>query len=226
MKHQYDWDVATTAHFLSEHGLDARGFKLNIECNHAQLAGHSCDHEVAAAAALGLLGGLDANTGDPQVGWDTDQFLVDHAEAARVMLPVVRAGGFASPGGINFDAKLRRESVDVEDIVHAHVGSMDAMARGLRAAHTLAAQGSELGAHIEEKYASWTSRLGRSIESGGETLQSLEALAMKAEEAGAAATGPTAARGDGLTRDDLSAAPSARQEAVENIFNRAVASVV
>lgn len=102
-------------------------FKLNVECNHATLAGHSCAHETETAVALGLLGGIDANTGDPQVGWDTDQFMTDAREAAQVLAPLLREGKGLAPGGINFDAKLRRESTDVEDLLHAHIGGMDAL---------------------------------------------------------------------------------------------------
>ena len=154
MLHQYDWDAATTLYFLSAHGLRGE-FKLNIECNHAWLAGHSCPHELETARLAGALGNIDANTGDPHTGWDTgalprrarlhalaqhgltltrrspchtaDQFLTEPREAARVMASIMRQGGLA-PGGVNFDAKLRRESTDVEDIVLAHVAGMDALA--------------------------------------------------------------------------------------------------
>ncbi|KAF5183854.1 Xylose isomerase [Thalictrum thalictroides] len=129
-KHQYDWDVATSIAFLQKYGLIDE-FKLNVECNHATLSGHSCHHELETARINGLLGNIDANTGDPQIGWDTDQFLTDIGEATLVMLSVVRNGGIA-PGGFNFDAKLRRESTDVEDLFIAHISGMDTMARGLR----------------------------------------------------------------------------------------------
>ncbi|KAL0289750.1 UNVERIFIED_CONTAM: Xylose isomerase [Sesamum calycinum] len=118
-KHQYDWDAATAANFLRKYGLIDE-FKLNIECNHATLSGHSCHHELETARINGLLGNIDANSGDPQIGWDTDQFLMDVGEATLVMLSVIKNGGLA-PGGFNFDAKLRRESTDVEDLFIAHI---------------------------------------------------------------------------------------------------------
>ena len=176
-KHQYDWDVATTAGFLREFNLHEK-FRLNVECNHATLAGHSCAHEIETAVAMGMLGGLDANTGDPQVGWDTDQFMTDAREAAQVLLPIVRGGGAnggagLAQGGINFDAKLRRESVDVEDLLHGHIGGMDAMARGLKAAAALADPDGPLG--LLGCYAS-CSDIGR--RSAGAATEELEALAL------------------------------------------------
>jgi xylose isomerase len=129
-KHQYDWDAATAANFLRKYGLIDE-FKLNIECNHATLSGHTCHHELETARINGLLGNIDANTGDAQTGWDTDQFLTDVGEATMVMMSVIKNGGIA-PGGFNFDAKLRRESTDVEDLFIAHISGMDTMARGLR----------------------------------------------------------------------------------------------
>ncbi|KAG6410472.1 hypothetical protein SASPL_128533 [Salvia splendens] len=134
-KHQYDWDAATSANFLRKYGLIGE-FKLNIECNHATLSGHSCHHEIETARINGILGNIDANSGDPQVGWDTDQFMMDVGEATLVMLSVIKNGGLA-PGGFNFDAKLRRESTDVEDIFIAHIAGMDTIARGLRNAAKL-----------------------------------------------------------------------------------------
>ncbi|KAF6151400.1 hypothetical protein GIB67_041908, partial [Kingdonia uniflora] len=156
-KHQYDWDAATTAAFLHKYGLLGE-FKLNIECNHATLAGHSCHHELETARINGLLGTIDANSGDPQIGWDTDQFLTDIGEATMVMLSVVRNGGIA-PGGLNFDAKLRRESTDVEDLFIAHVSGMDTMARGLRNVAKLIGDGL------------WTSLLENGWEGDFETLE-------------------------------------------------------
>lgn len=164
-KHQYDWDVATTAGFLREFGLD-RHFALNVECNHATLAGHSCAHETALASAMGALGSLDANTGDPQTGWDTDQFMTDHREAALALLPLVRDGRPLAVG-VNFDAKLRRESTDVNDLVHAHVGGMDAFARGLKTAARLAARGGALETLREERYAGWRGAEAEALDLGG-----------------------------------------------------------
>ncbi|KAL2610683.1 hypothetical protein R1flu_029256 [Riccia fluitans] len=126
MKHQYDWDAATTISFLQKYGL-LGDFKLNIECNHATLAGHNCVHELEVARINGVLGNIDANTGDAQIGWDTDQFLTNIEEATLIMVSVIKNGGLA-PGGFNFDAKLRRESVDVEDLFIAHILGMDALA--------------------------------------------------------------------------------------------------
>jgi xylose isomerase len=172
MTHQYDFDVATTLSFLREHGLEA-SFKLNVECNHATLAGHSCAHELETARLAGALGNVDANTGDPLLGWDTDQFLTDSREATLIMATILKQGGLA-PGGFNFDAKLRRESSDVEDIVLAHVAGMDALARGLRNAAALAADG-RLAALIKERYASYDSGIGAEIEAGRVGFKELEA---------------------------------------------------
>ena len=200
-KHQYDWDVATTAGFLREFSLED-SFLLNVECNHATLAGHSCAHEVASAVATGALGGIDANTGDPQVGWDTDQFMTDHREAAQVLLPLVRAGGAGlAPGGVNFDAKLRRESTDVNDLVHAHVGGMDAFARGLKIAAELARPDGALERLRLEKYAEWSSSFGRRVEAGEVSFEEMEKIAL------------------GSNRDPVVA--SGQQEFADNIIARA-----
>lgn len=178
-KHQYDWDVGTTAGFLREFGLE-KDFKLNVECNHATLAGHSCSHEIETAVAMDMLGGLDANTGDPQVGWDTDQFMTDGREAALVLSAIVRSKGFA-PGGINFDAKTRRESTDVNDLLYAHIGGMDAMAKGLKLAAKLVDPDGALERVKRERYSSWASELGAKIEKGKATLKELEKLALEAD---------------------------------------------
>ena len=200
-KHQYDWDVATTAGFLREFSLED-SFRLNVECNHATLAGHSCAHEVASAVATGALGGIDANTGDPQVGWDTDQFMTDHREAPQVLLPLVRAGGAGlAPGGVNFDAKLRRESTDVNDLVHAHVGGMDAFARGLKIAAELARPDGALERLRLEKYAEWSSSFGRRVEAGEVSFEEMEKIAL------------------GSNRDPVVA--SGQQEFADNIIARA-----
>lgn len=178
-KHQYDWDVATTMGFLERHGL-AGEFKLNIECNHATLAGHSCFHELELARVHGMLGSFDANTGDPQTGWDTDQFLVDVAEATLIMLTIIKNNGIA-PGGFNFDAKLRRESVDVEDLFIAHIVGMDTMARGLRNAAKILEDGA-LSSLVDSRYASFDSPLGKSIKDGRVSFEELEQEALNSEE--------------------------------------------
>lgn len=159
-KHQYDRDVDTVAGFLRKYGLD-REVKLNIEANHATLAGHSFEHEVAMAAAHGLLGSIDINRGDPQNGWDTDQFPNNVPELALVMYRIVQAGGLGS-GGFNFDAKLRRQSLAVDDLFHAHVGGIDTLARALLAAEALIADGG-LERAVRERYAGWSGAFGKSL---------------------------------------------------------------
>jgi xylose isomerase len=169
-KHQYDFDAAAVHAFLQRHGLE-REFKLNIEVNHATLAGHDFQHEIAYAVANGLLGSVDANRGDPRLGWDTDQFPNDPREWALAWLEILRGGGLGT-GGFNFDAKLRRQSVDALDLFHAHVGGMDAIARGLLAAAALIEDG-----HLErfrtERYAGWEGELGREILDGRASLADL-----------------------------------------------------
>ncbi|CAO2823015.1 unnamed protein product [Amaranthus hypochondriacus] len=197
-KHQYDWDAATTANFLRKYGLIDE-FKLNIECNHATLSGHSCHHELETARINGLLGNIDANTGDPQTGWDTDEFMTDIAEATKVMLTVIKNGGLA-PGGFNFDAKLRRESTDVEDLFIAHVSGMDTMARGLRNAAKLIEDGS-LGELVKKRYQSFESDVGALIEAGKADFEFLEKKAMEWGEP---------------------KVPSGKQELVEMIFHSAL----
>ena len=127
-KHQYDYDVATVYGFLKANGLE-KEVKINIEQNHAILAGHTFEHEIALAAALGIFGSIDINRGDYQSGWDTDQFAMNVPEMALALYEILKAGGFTT-GGMNFDAKIRRQSIDPDDLLHAHVGSMDACARG------------------------------------------------------------------------------------------------
>ncbi|KAI5348806.1 hypothetical protein L3X38_001693 [Prunus dulcis] len=175
-KHQYDWDAATSANFLRKYGLIGE-FKLNIECNHATLSGHSCHHELETARLNGLLGNIDANTGDPQTGWDTDQFLTDIAEATLVMLTVVKNGGIA-PGGFNFDAKLRRESTDVEDLFIAHISGMDTLARGLRNVVKLIEDGS-LDELVRKRYESFDTEIGAHIEAGKGDFEYLEKKAIE-----------------------------------------------
>ncbi|MBL9141448.1 MAG: hypothetical protein JNK53_06230 [Phycisphaerae bacterium] len=173
--HQYDYDAATVLAFLREHGLLGR-FTLNIETNHATLAGHEMEHELRVAAAADALGSIDANMGTAHCGWDTDQFPTDLYLTARVMLVVLENGGFTT-GGLNFDAKRRRESVAPEDLFHAHIAGMDAFAFGLKAAAAVRADGSLRDA-LRARYASWDSDLGRRIESGAATMQELEALVL------------------------------------------------
>ncbi|KAM3220694.1 xylose isomerase [Capsicum annuum] len=182
-KHQYDWDAATSANFLRKYGLIG-DFKLNIECNHATLAGHSCHHELETARINGLLGNIDANTGDPQIGillrdagWDTDQFLMDVAEATLVMQSVIKNGGLA-PGGFNFDAKLRRESTDVDDLFIAHIAGMDTLARGLRNAAKLIEDGS-LNDLVKKRYSSFDTEFGAAIEAGKADFELLEKKALE-----------------------------------------------
>jgi xylose isomerase len=151
-KHQYDYDVATTAGFLRKHGLE-REVKINIECGHAVLAGHSFEHEIALAVAEGLFGSIDMNRNDYQSGWDTDQFPNNVPEVALAYYHILKGGGFGT-GGTNFDAKLRRQSIDAEDLVAAHVGAMDVCARGLKAAAAMLEDGG-LEEALRERYAGW-----------------------------------------------------------------------
>ena len=159
-KHQYDYDVATCFGFLQKYGLE-KEVKLNIEQGHAILAGHSFEHEIATAAALGVFGSIDMNRNDYQSGWDTDQFPNNTPEVALAYYHILRAGGFTT-GGTNFDAKIRRQSLDAEDLVAAHVGGMDICARGLKAAAAMIEDGG-LDAALAERYAGWASEKGRGI---------------------------------------------------------------
>jgi xylose isomerase len=174
MKHQYDFDSATVAGFLKEHGLE-NDFKLNIEANHATLSGHSFEHDLQVASDHGLLGSIDANRGNPQNGWDTDQFPVDLYDTVGAMLVVLRQGGLA-PGGLNFDAKVRRESTDPADLFMAHIGGMDAFARGLEVAHALLAD-SPWEQWRQERYASFDAGEGKAFEDGGLDLAALRGIA-------------------------------------------------
>ena len=173
-KHQYDVDTETVIGFLRAHGLD-KDFKVNIEVNHATLAGHTFEHELAVAVDNGLLGSIDANRGDAQNGWDTDQFPIDNFEITQAMLQVIRNGGLGN-GGMNFDAKLRRNSIDPEDIFIAHISGMDAMARGLLSAAEILEQ-SPLPAMVKERYASFDSGKGKDFEEGKLSLEDLVAYA-------------------------------------------------
>jgi xylose isomerase len=172
-KHQYDRDAAAVHAFLRRYGLEGE-VRLNIEVNHATLAGLSFEHEVAYALANDLFGSLDVNRGDAQNGWDTDQFPNDPGEMALVLYRILAAGGFTT-GGCNFDAKLRRQSIDPEDLLHAHVGGIDTVARALLAAERMLADG-KLAEAVRARYAAWDGALGRDILEGRSSLADLAAL--------------------------------------------------
>jgi len=178
-KHQYDYDVSTVIAFLHHYGL-ARDFKLNIENNHATLAGHTFAHELETAATAGLLGSVDVNQGDPQAGWDTDEFLHDPLDAVAVGLVLLRFGGIA-PGGLNFDAKLRRSSTDPEDLFIGHIHSMDALARGLLVADRILRE-SGWREMRSERYASFDAGDGARFEAGELGLADLARLAAELGE--------------------------------------------
>lgn len=169
-KHQYDVDTETVVGFLRAHGLD-KDFKVNIEVNHATLAGHTFEHELAVAVDNGMLGSIDANRGDAQNGWDTDQFPIDNFELTQAMMQVIRNGGLGN-GGSNFDAKLRRNSTDPEDIFIAHISGMDAMARALENAAAILTE-SELPAMLKQRYASFDEGMGKQFEEGKLNLEQL-----------------------------------------------------
>jgi xylose isomerase len=196
-KHQYDHDAATVAGFLDRHGL-AGEVRLNLEANHATLAGHSFHHEVATAAAAGLLGSIDANRGDAQNGWDTDQFPNSVEECTLALYEILSAGGFTT-GGINFDTKLRRQSMARDDLFHGHIGAIDTVARALLAAASLVETG-ELARFRHERYAGWDGPLGARILDGSHTLVDLRAR---------------------VDEDGIDPSPrSGRQELLEQIVNR------
>ncbi len=178
-KHQYDFDVASGIAFLRTFGLE-KHFKFNIETNHATLAGHSFQHEIEVAAAAGLLGSIDANSGDPLLGWDTDQFNTDVKELTLAMVSILRAGGLGS-GGLNFDAKLRRPSTDIEDLFYAHIGGMDAYALAFKIARQILADG-VFEKFVADRYSSYDSGYGRDIEQGKIGLAGLEKIALAAGE--------------------------------------------
>lgn len=198
-KHQYDFDVATVYGFLKARGLE-QDVKVNIEANHATLAGHSFEHEVATALALGIFGSLDMNRGDMQCGWDTDQFPNNVADTALALYHVLLAGGFTT-GGLNFDAKVRRQSLDPEDLFHGHIGGMDVCARALLAAEKMIEDGGMARA-VRARYAGWEGPLGQSIRTGAIDLDGLA---------------------DGVLQRNTDVRPvSGRQEALENWVNRFV----
>ena len=201
-KHQYDFDSATIHGFLVRNGLD-REYRLNIEANHATLAGHSFHHEVAYAMANGMFGSIDANRGDPQNGWDTDQFPNSVEDLAMPLYEILRGGGFTT-GGFNFDAKLRRQSISRTDLFHAHIGGIDTLARALLAAATMLEQGT-LAGMLEARYAGWKDDLGTAILGGTVTLADLAAKV----ESGEIDPQPV----------------SGRQELLESVVNQAIWSV-
>ena len=169
-KHQYDVDTETVIGFLRAHGLE-KDFKVNIEVNHATLAGHTFEHELAVAVDNGMLGSIDANRGDAQNGWDTDQFPIDSLDLTQAMLQIVRNGGLGN-GGSNFDAKLRRNSTDPEDIFIAHISGMDTMARGLLSAASII-ENSPIPQMVKDRYASFDSGKGKEFEEGKLSLEEL-----------------------------------------------------
>ena len=175
-KHQYDVDTETVIGFLRAHGLD-KDFKVNIEVNHATLAGHTFEHELAVAVDNGMLGSIDANRGDYQNGWDTDQFPIDNFDLIQAMMQIIRNGGLGN-GGSNFDAKTRRNSTDLEDIFIAHISGMDAMARALEAAAKLLEE-SPYKKMVAERYASFDAGEGKKFENGELSLEDLVAYAKK-----------------------------------------------
>lgn len=170
MKHQYDVDTETVIGFLRAHGLD-KDFRVNIEVNHATLAGHTFEHELACAVDAGMLGSIDANRGDAQNGWDTDQFPIDNFELTQAMLEIIRNDGLGN-GGINFDAKIRRNSTDLEDLFIAHISGMDAMARALLCAADILTN-SELPKMKRERYASFDQGIGKDFEDGRLTFEQI-----------------------------------------------------
>jgi len=196
-KHQYDYDCATCINFLRTYGL-AEHVKMNIETNHATLAGHSVEHELDYAGAQGFLGSVDANAGDLLLGWDTDQFPTDIYLTTKIMLILLKYGGFTT-GGLNFDAKVRRESFEPVDLFYAHIGGMDAFAKGLKIAAAIRADG-VLAKMLSERYSSWDTGIGAEIEAGKHDFESLEKYM--------------------LAKGDVTPNRSGRQELIENILNR------
>lgn len=196
-KHQYDFDVETIYGFLLANGLE-KEVKMNIEANHATLSGHSFEHEIASAINLGIFGSIDMNRGDPQNGWDTDQFPNDIREITTAMYYILKNGGFQN-GGNNFDAKVRRQSIDAADLFHGHIGGVDILARSLLNAAAMI-EGGELDTLVTDRYAGWNSDAGKVLLSASSNLESISDAAV-------------AARIDPQPR-------SGRQEYVENIVSR------
>jgi xylose isomerase len=198
-KHQYDYDVATVYGFLKRHGLE-NDVKVNIEQGHAILAGHSFEHEIAMASAFGILGSVDMNRNDYQSGWDTDQFPNSVSEIALAYYHILQAGGLGS-GGTNFDAKLRRQSIEPDDLLIAHIGGMDVCARGLKAAAAMIEDGT-MSDFVTDRYAGWQDPEAQAMLSGGRTLEQITERV--------------------LARDVNPAPRSGRQEYLENVVNRFV----
>jgi len=196
-KHQYDFDVDTIYGFLKHHGLE-KEVRVNIESNHATLSGHSFEHEIAMAVDYGIFGSIDMNRGDPQNGWDTDQFPNDLREITLALYYVLKGGGFTA-GGNNFDAKVRRQSVDPLDLFYGHIGAVDILARGLLGA-TAMLEGGELAAFVEQRYAGWHTIAARNILEGRSTLEAVS---------------------DAAVADDVTPVlKSGRQEYLENVVSR------
>src|SRR5258706_681904 len=175
-KHQYDYDTATVFAFLQRYGLE-KEYKVNIEANHAILSGHSFQHEVAYAYANGVFGSLDMNRGDDLLGWDTDQFPNDVPQLSLVLATFLKNGGFTT-GGMNFDAKLRRQSMEPDDLFHAHIGGLDVLARSLLVAEKIISDG-KLAQALQEPYAGWRSDFGERIARGKLSLAELSELVMR-----------------------------------------------
>ena len=195
-KHQYDSDAAACLNFLREYDL-LDHLKLNLESNHATLAGHSMQHEMEVAVAANALGSIDANMGDLLLGWDTDHFPTDIYLTTQIMLTILKAGGLTT-GGTNFDAKVRRESFEPVDLFHAHIAGMDAFGRGLKIAAAIRKDG-RLAEFIRKRYSSWDSGIGAKIENGSTRFKELEAYALK--------------------MGDVTTNQSGRQEFLENLIN-------
>ena len=196
-KHQYDFDTATVMNFLRKYNLTG-DFKMNIEANHATLAAHTFQHELATARINGSFGSIDANQGDLQLGWDTDQFPTNVYDTALCMLEVLRAGGFTN-GGLNFDAKARRGSFELKDIFYSYIAGMDAFALGLRVADKIQKDG-RIDAFVADRYASYQDGIGKKIVDGTATMQELEAYA--------------------ISLGDVKTNKSGRQEYLENVINQ------
>ncbi|MDR3670891.1 MAG: xylose isomerase [Holophaga sp.] len=196
-KNQYDYDTSAVAAFLLKYGLE-KEVKLNLESNHATLAGHTFEHEVALASAYGLFGSLDMNRGDLLCGWDTDQFPNNLGEVALVMYHILKAGGLTT-GGLNFDAKIRRQSIAPDDLFQAHVGAMDLCARALLVAERMVSDG-QLDRHVQERYAGWQGEYGQRLLSGQLTFEAVAARV--------------------LDRNVDTTPRSGRQEYLENLLNR------
>ncbi|HCQ67558.1 MAG TPA: xylose isomerase [Rhodobacteraceae bacterium] len=199
-KHQYDYDVATVYGFLKRHGLENE-VRVNIEQGHSILAGHSWEHEIALAQTLGIFGSIDANRNDYQSGWDTDQFPNNVPEVALAYYHILKHGGFEAGGGTNFDSKLRRQSIDADDLLIGHIGGMDTCARGLKAAAAMIEDGT-MSDFVDERYSGWNSDYWQGVLAGG---GSLDEIARKVED-------------EGIEPEPR----SGKQEYLENVVNRFV----